>query len=140
MRISDWSSDVCSSDLGALLDLSGGGDLAGAGFMSGRGGSVDILKTALINANPGYGASASGNAVYAIVPSSRSSYAPVAPDAGYGNPVVGQQLTILASVPGLAAGTATLMPPRYELLPGALVVGTVQGSTPGSSGVKARGT
>src|SRR3546814_5599777 len=122
MRISDWSSDVCSSDLGALLDLSGGGDLAGAGFMSGRGGSVDILKTALINANPGYGASASGNAVYAIVPSSRSSYAPVAPDAGYGNPVVGQQITILESVPGLAAGTYTLMPSSYALLPGAFRV------------------
>ncbi|MEA3390814.1 MAG: filamentous hemagglutinin family protein [Pseudomonadota bacterium] len=124
---------------GALLDLSGGGDLAGAGFMSGRGGSVDILKTALINANPGYGASASGNAVYAIVPSSRSSYAPVAPDAGYGNPVVGQQITILESVPGLAAGTYTLMPSSYALLPGAFRVEIGAGMTSGYSGVNAIG-
>jgi len=124
---------------GALLDLSGGGDLAGAGFMSGRGGSVDILRTALINANPGYGASASGNAVYAIVPSSSSSYAPVAPDAGYGNPVVGQQITILKSVPGLAAGTYTLMPSSYALLPGAFRVEIGAAMTSGYSGVNAIG-
>ncbi|MBR7513362.1 hypothetical protein KC219_24705, partial [Mycobacterium tuberculosis] len=50
---------------GALRDMSGGGELTGAAFVSGRGGSVDVLRTALADANPRYGFSASGNPVYA---------------------------------------------------------------------------
>jgi hypothetical protein len=53
---------------GAVLDLSGGGNVTGAGFISGRGGSVDVLTTALANANPANSFSAPGNAVYAIMP------------------------------------------------------------------------
>lgn len=37
---------------GAILDMSGGGTLAGAGFVSGRGGSVNVINTPLVNANP----------------------------------------------------------------------------------------
>ncbi len=107
---------------GATIDLSGGGDLTGAGFVSGRGGSIDILLHALIDANPGNTVSKSGNAVYAIVPSHTSGYAPIGPDAGAGDPRVGQQITLDGSVPGLPAGTYTLMPSRYALLPGAFRV------------------
>ncbi len=107
---------------GALIDLSGGGDLTGAGFVSGRGGSIDVLRNPLIKANPVYGFSASGNTVYAIVPNQASGYAPVGPDAGAGNPLVGQQITLDGSVPGLPAGTYTLMPSTYALLPGAFRV------------------
>ena len=53
---------------GAVLDLSGGGELRGAAFVAGRGGSVDILRTPLVNANPTFTNSAAGNAIYAIVP------------------------------------------------------------------------
>ncbi|WP_152535493.1 filamentous haemagglutinin family protein [Bradyrhizobium sp. Ai1a-2] len=103
---------------GALIDLSGGGELRGAGFISGRGGSVDVLATALANANPAYSYSAKGNQVYAIVPGVHSGYAPI--DAGSGSvPGVGRQITIPAGVPGLPAGTYTLMPASYALLPGA---------------------
>ncbi|MGO4686295.1 beta strand repeat-containing protein, partial [Hyphomicrobium sp. 2TAF46] len=105
---------------GAVLDLSGGGDILGAGFVSGRGGSVDVLHNALADANPGFGYSASGNKVYAIVPNFKGGYAPVAADAA--NPAIGQQITIPAGVPGLAAGTYTLMPATYALLPGAFRV------------------
>jgi len=103
---------------GAVIDLSGGGDLTGAGFVSGRGGSVDILQTALINANPGYGYSASDSQVYAIVPT-HAGPAPLSPDAGAGNPMIGRQITLNESVGGLPAGTYTLMPSTYALLPGA---------------------
>ncbi|WP_307506525.1 filamentous hemagglutinin family protein [Variovorax sp. W1I1] len=106
----------------AVLDLSGGGTLAGAGFVSGRGGSVDILATPLANANPANRFSSAGNAVYAIVPGSAARYAPVAPEAGFGTPGIGQQITVPAGVPGLAAGTYTLMPSNYALLPGAFRV------------------
>ena len=51
-----------------MLDLSGGGELRGAAFVAGRGGSVDILRTPLVNANPTFTNSAAGNAIYAIVP------------------------------------------------------------------------
>ncbi|MGL3823098.1 filamentous haemagglutinin family protein [Sphingopyxis sp. R3-92] len=107
---------------GAVLDLSGGGDLLGAGFVSGRGGSVDILQTGLANSRPGYAPGWNGDAVYAIVPSVTTGYAPVAPDAGHGDPAIGQQITVPEGVPGLAAGTYTLMPSTYALLPGAFRV------------------
>ncbi|MDE5457059.1 filamentous hemagglutinin N-terminal domain-containing protein [Bradyrhizobium sp. CSA112] len=108
------------SHTGSVLDLSGGGTLAGAAFVSGRGGSVDALVNALADANPGYSFSKSGNPVYAIVPG-----AGIAPPAGgYSTawtgaaPGIGEQITIPAGVPGLPAGTYTLLPANYALLPG----------------------
>ncbi len=107
---------------GAVLDLSGGGTLTGAGFVSGRGGSVDVLRYALADANPGYSYSKSGNQVYAIVPGRISAYAPVTPDIGDKSPAIGRQITLDGSTPGLPAGTYTLMPATYALLPGAFRV------------------
>ncbi len=103
---------------GAVIDLSGGGDVLGAGFISGRGGSVDILTTPLANAGPGYRFSTADSQVYAIVPGSQPGYAPSDAEAGV-LPSLGRQITVQAGVPGLAAGTYTLMPARYALLPGA---------------------
>ena len=48
---------------GAVLDVSGGGELSGGAFVRGRGGSVDVLRYAMADANPGFGFSRSGNAV-----------------------------------------------------------------------------
>jgi filamentous hemagglutinin family protein len=104
-------------EAGAVVDVSGGGNLAGAGFISGRGGSVNVLTTPLVNANPSDRYSAAGDQVFAIVPGYTSGYAPVDPGAGAA-PGLGQQITIPAGVPGLAAGTYTLLPARYALLPG----------------------
>ena len=107
---------------GAIVDVSGGGTVTGAGFISGRGGSVNVLTTPLINANPGTPVSRATDKVYAIVPGYASSYAPIAAEKGGGDPVVGQQITIPAGVPGLPAGTYTLLPSTYALLPGAFRV------------------
>ncbi|XHR27958.1 MAG: filamentous hemagglutinin family protein [Chthoniobacteraceae bacterium] len=128
-----------TSENGSILDLSGGGELTGAGFVSGRGGSVDVLTTAFANSNPGYTYSSSGNAVYAIVPSSSASYAPVAGEAGYGDPLIGQQITIPEGVPGLPAGTYTLMPSTYALAPGAYRVEIGAGNQTALKGVSAVG-
>jgi filamentous hemagglutinin family protein len=110
---------------GALLDLSGGGTLFGEGFISGRGGSLDVLSTALANQNPSNTFSAPSNSVYAIVPGVQA-YAPATVDTNTGftgsMPGVGQQITIQAGVPGLPPGTYTLMPANYALLPGAFRV------------------
>ncbi|VFR38393.1 Filamentous haemagglutinin family outer membrane protein associated with VreARI signalling system [plant metagenome] len=121
---------------GAVLDLSGGGELNGAAFVNGRGGSVDILKHAFADSNPANGFSRSGNAIYAIVPTFSGDYAPIVAEAGAGAPAVGQQVTLTRGLPGLAAGTYTLLPSSYALLPGAfrVEVGATtvkQASTPG---------
>ena len=114
LRINGNSVDVAP---GAVLDLSGGGVIAGAGFISGRGGSVDVLKTPFINANPAFTYSAQNNAVYAIVPGYRNAYAPF--DAGADIASAGRQITIGTGVPELAPGVYTLLPAAYALLPGA---------------------
>ncbi len=108
------------ADAGSLLDLSGGGELTGAAFVRGRGGSVDVLKYAMADANPGFGFSKSGNAVYAIVPGFGGDYAPATKDAAV--PAYGQRVTIGAGVPGLPPGTYTLLPANFALLPGAFRV------------------
>ncbi|WP_339649765.1 filamentous haemagglutinin family protein [Halopseudomonas pelagia] len=105
---------------GAVIDLSGGGKLTGAGFVSGRGGSTDARYNPLVQIGsdgftlPGLDT----NPVYAIVPGVQS-VAPVGGEAGAVDSIVGQQVTIGAGVPGLPAGTYTLMPSTYALLPGA---------------------
>ena len=123
---------------GAVLDLSGGGTLSGAGFVSGRGGSVNVLNTPLVNANPTTPLSKASDKVYAIVPGYRSGYAPVAPENGAGDPLVGQQITVPSGVPGLPAGTYTLLPSNYALLPGAFRVelgGTTMLPTAGANAI-----
>jgi len=120
---------------GAVLDLSGGGELTGAGFLSGRGGSVNVLTTPFINSNPGYTYSGMGNQVYAIVPGNAGAYAPVVQEAGFGLPKVGQQISIPEGVPGLPAGTYTLMPATYALLPGAYRVEIGASVLPNAAGV-----
>ncbi|MBR1324114.1 filamentous hemagglutinin family protein, partial [Bradyrhizobium sp. U87765 SZCCT0109] len=107
---------------GALLDLSGGGELLGAGFVSGRGGSVDALANPLMAANPGNTYSSLSNQVFAIVPGASAAYAPVVPATQGAAPAIGQRITVGGGVPGLAAGTYTLMPATYALLPGAFRV------------------
>ena len=125
---------------GAVLDVSGGGELSGGAFVRGRGGSVDVLRYAMADANPGFGFSRSGNAVYAIVPGFAGNQAPIAADAGAGSPAVGRQVTIGAGVPGLPAGTYTLLPSTYALLPGAFRVELgAQGAYDASAVARTRG-
>lgn len=107
---------------GATVDLSGGGDLLGAAFVPGRGGSIDVLQAPLAAAGPGNLFSALGNQVYAIVPGYSGSVAPPVPDALGGTPATGQQITLSESVGGLPAGTYTLLPATFATLPGAFRV------------------
>ncbi len=106
---------------GATLDLSGGGELLGAGFVSGRGGSTDVRYNPLVRFDeegrfdlPGL----ADNPIYAIVPGVQR-IAPVAAEGGAVDPLVGRQISIGSGVPGLSAGTYTLLPSTYALLPGA---------------------
>ncbi len=101
---------------GAVVDVSAGGVLQGVGFRSGQQGSVNILDTALANAAPWY-AGSGDNEVYAILPGMRADAAPIDP-ALAGPDRVGEQITIGTGVPGLPAGTYTLLPAEYAMMPG----------------------
>ncbi len=127
-------------EAGAVLDVSGGGALSGAAYVSGRGGSVDILKSALADANPAYAFSESGNPVYAIIPGYAGSVAPAELAQGSRDPSIGQRIEVPAGVPGLAAGTYTLLPAIYALQPGAFRVELGATGTTGIAGAVATGT
>ncbi|MBJ2248146.1 filamentous haemagglutinin family protein [Pseudomonas haemolytica] len=109
----------------AVLDLSGGGQLLGAAFISGRGGSTDARYNPLMQMGadgrftlPGLAT----NPIYAIVPGGQPGVAPSGGEAGATQPLVGQQISLGAGVPGLPPGTYTLLPSTYALLPGAFRV------------------
>ncbi|MFT4172324.1 MAG: filamentous hemagglutinin family protein [Rhodocyclaceae bacterium] len=113
-----------NTQAGAIVDLSGGGELTGAGFLQGRGGSTDARLNPLVQmGQDGFTLpTLATNPVYAIVPGVQAGYAPVAAEKGAGDPAIGRQITIGDGVPGLPAGTYTLLPSHYALLPGAFRV------------------
>ena len=93
---------------GATIDISGGGVLAGAGFVSGRGGSTDILQSPLLALTPSgvvTGPPPATNQVFAIVPGLTGSVAPptatATPFAGP-LPAAGDQITLGGRRPGPA--------------------------------------
>jgi filamentous hemagglutinin family protein len=119
--------------------------LQSQGFISGRGGSTDTLVTPFLSFNANTLSvtqpTLAQDPIFAIVPSYDGAYAPVSSletsNAGngvsyYGSlPQVGEQITIGKSINGLAAGTYTLLPSYYALLPGAY---RVQVSVPPQAG------
>ncbi|WP_419710764.1 filamentous haemagglutinin family protein [Pseudomonas sp. NFX224] len=130
------SAQYVDAQTGSLIDLSGGGDLRGAGFVSGRGGSIDARFSPLVrNAADGTFSlpGLSSNPVYAIVPGNQNAYAPMLGEAGASDPRIGQQISIGAGVPGLAAGTYTLLPSTFALLPGAFRVEVNGQAAPGTT-------
>lgn len=97
----------------ARIDLSGGGDIQGWEWIPGSGGNTDIL-----------GGEAAKDA-YAIVPALGTAWAPYDTAMAADDPnglQAGQAITLLADANGLKAGTYTLLPARYALLPGAYLV------------------
>ncbi len=113
-----------NAQAGSVIDIAGGGDLFAYRFVSGLGGTKDILNS---------------TSSYAIIPGFQSQFAPFGQynstasvfgsDAGYFNSklVPGTQVFLQASN-GLPAGAYTLLPARYALLPGAFLVTPVSGT------------
>ena len=108
---------------GAKLDLSGGGDLLAYEFVPGPGGSKDVFAGA-----------ASG--AFAVVPTVKG-YAPQDTDllkatdasGASASPQIGREITFGAGGP-LPAGSYTVLPARYALLPGAFLVSPVASAAP----------
>jgi filamentous hemagglutinin family protein len=90
---------------GAIVDLAGGGDLQAYEFTVGPGGSRDILT------DPN---------TYAVVTGYHGGFAPSDPQEAFSR--ASASAVYLSGVPGLAAGTYTLLPAHYALLPGAFAV------------------
>ena len=126
---------------GSTIDTRGGGELMGYSFTSGTGGTIDLLAS---------------SKSFAIVPtlSSNDSYAPDGTyannsslstngvqDVGYFNSslAVGEQIVLDASN-GLPAGTYTLLPARYALLPGAFLITASSSPAAGATVAQPDGT
>lgn len=129
---------------GATVDVSGGGDTYAYEFVSGTGGSRDVLSrfnSDAFSSNDGF-QYADGRHVYAIVPAATAAsvalYDPLySGDYGalYGTDV--GKTVKLDAAPGIAAGDYVLLPAKYALLPGAMRLVENVGATasvPGASG------
>jgi filamentous hemagglutinin family protein len=137
-----------TTQTGAVLDLSGGGDIYATEFVSGTGGSRNVLTTYEQNLSSlSFSAQyADGRQVYALVPSYLARVAAYDPNfadqpydsgvvrstggavnAPFGNIAPGQSITI-AGGNGIPAGTYTLLPGMYATLPGAYRVVQVAGN------------
>jgi len=135
-------------DSGAVIDIEGGGDLSSARWVTGTGGTLDILNT---NNTAGS---------FAVIPGYGQAYAPLDPTLGYTTSpsqdaaqIAAQNTSLtskqasaqaasltpadlkvgdsvyLSAGSGLPAGYYTLLPAQYALLPGAYLV-TPKSSTP----------
>ena len=128
---------------GATLDLSAGGEAIAAEFTPGPGGKTDIL--AISPASTEAAANTTAKTVFAVLPGWNGQFAPQDSQAmGYYNvsstaikasdgsvsyrydsvPTLkaGDQVQLATNGSGLAAGTYTLLPANYALLPGAYLV------------------
>jgi len=122
------SAQNVSTAAGSVIDVSGGGELFAYRWIAGSGGSQDLLASATR---------------FAVIPGHGFKYAPYAPfnpsapnldgAPGYttGSLRIGDEITLGAGA-GLPAGTYTLLPARYALLPGAFLVTPQSGIPVGS--------
>lgn len=117
------SGDSVEHQEGASIDIRGGGDVYAYRWVKGLGGTRDTLD------------SGSG---FAVIPGYQANFAPLDPDYGNGGGLAVGDLVYLEGGSGLPAGTYTLLPARYALLPGAFLV-TPQAGTPVQSVLKPDG-
>jgi len=127
---------------GSIVDVSGGGDLAGFAFAPGDGGSSDALvwrtdpNGKVVRDSKGNPLAARSvalgsdlSAPFAILPSAGTQVAPVARSADLRDSRlhVGDQVW-LQGVPGLPDGYYTLLPAHYALLPGGRLIEALPGA------------
>ena len=113
----DLVADSISIEDGSTIDVSAGGDLLAYEFVPGIGGSTDYLS---VEESPN---------LFAILPDLGLAYAPIDPTETAGSSLRPGDAVFLEGIEGLAAGTYTLLPARYAILPGAVLVSPVEGYT-----------
>ena len=100
---------------GAVLDMSGGGEVLAHEFVPGTGGSVDIL------------ANNSEREFYAVLPDLGGEFAPYDPHLYTGSSLQPGDSVYLSGLGDLPARRYALLPAAYALLPGAYLVEAVSG-------------
>ncbi len=104
---------------GAVIDIAGGGNLQAYEFIQGPGGTNDVLSnSSAVGGRP---------TQFAILPNLNVNVAPYDPNISAGTGLAVGDAVHLSGLPGLPAGTYTLYPSRYALLPGAYLVTPVPG-------------
>ena len=117
---------------GAKVDLSGGGDLYAYEFITGPGGSVDVLDANAANFTK----------KYAVIPNLGNALTPYDPQEFASSGLSVGDSVYLGAGSGLAAGWYTLLPAHYALLPGAYLITPKSGTQdmlPGTSTVDLAG-
>ena len=97
---------------GATIDLSGGGDLYAYEFITGAGGSNDVLDPTV----------AGNSQKFAVLPGFNNVLTPYDPLQSASSGLANGQSIYLDAGAGLAAGWYTLLPAHYALLPGAYLI------------------
>ncbi|WP_162626551.1 filamentous haemagglutinin family protein [Acinetobacter sp. CFCC 10889] len=146
------SAEAVNLQKGAQIDLSGGGELQAIEWISGTGGSRDLLSQNNIKyVNDAEGKKIATDVplypdergVYAIIPSYQSPIAAYDPHFAMGQAAIeaGQQIYLTGSK-DLPAGNYTLLPAKYATLPGAyrVVANSVRGSVKKQNVTLADGT
>ncbi|HLF95732.1 MAG TPA: filamentous hemagglutinin N-terminal domain-containing protein, partial [Methylococcaceae bacterium] len=117
---------------GAVVDLSGGGDLQGYEFIPGLGGSIDVLDPVIPDDQKGKFA---WQEKYAILPKANLAFAPYDPLEFPNSGLSMGDSIYLSGGGGLAAGEYVLLPAHYALLPGAYLITPQAGTQDALAGV-----
>jgi filamentous hemagglutinin len=105
------------------VDISGGGDLFAYEWIAGLGGSADVLASGANQNAFGKGTTDT----WAIFPANKNTFASFDPQYWQGSTIKAGDAVFISGTSGLAAGYYTLLPARYALLPGAVLVSSVSG-------------
>ena len=103
-----------NTETGATINLSGGGDLYAYEFVSGAGGTTDVLNS---------------SQQFAVIPGFNSILTPYDPQQYAGSGLTMGESVYLNAADGLAAGWYTLLPAHYALLPGAYLITPESGTS-----------
>lgn len=125
-RVVKLSAPNVTESTSSIVDISGGGDLYAYEWVPGTGGSADVLVNGA-NQNAFSVLNNTATNTWAIMPASNSTFASYDPQYWSGSGIQAGDAVYLSGVPGLAAGYYTLLPARYALLPGAMLVSAVSG-------------
>ncbi len=115
----------------SVIDISAGGDLFAYEWVPGLGGSSDVLAA---DANQqAFGQNATNT--WVILPNNNQTFASFDPQYWQGSNIKAGDAVYISGAPGVAAGYYTLLPARYALLPGAVLVSAVSGAQDRTAGL-----
>ncbi|MBX9676922.1 MAG: filamentous hemagglutinin family protein [Methylotenera sp.] len=130
-RVVSLNAPNVNQNADSVIDISGGGDLFAYEWVPGLGGSSDVLAA---DANQqAFGQNATNT--WVILPNNNQTFASFDPQYWQGSNIKAGDAVYISGAPGVAAGYYTLLPARYALLPGAVLVSAVSGAQDRTAGL-----